>query len=205
MIQIYGSPRSSAGRCYWLLEELGLAYQRQPLDMRAREHKSERYLKLNPAGKVPCLVDGDLTLWESMAINQYLVDQYGGALGLGGATPAERGRIAQWSYWSILDLQRPLIDMFIQLVFVPEPKRDLGVIERARALLPPLLEILDRHLAGREYLVTDRFTVGDLNVASVVSICGSVGHDLSSFASLGAWLRRATARPAHHRYMALES
>lgn len=203
MIQIYGSPRSSAGRCYWLLEELGLAYQRQPLDMRAREHKSERYLKLNPTGKVPCLVDGELTLWESMAINQYLVDKYGGPLG--GATPEERGLVAQWSYWSILDLQRPLIDMFIQLVFVPEPKRDIGVIERARALLPPLLEILDRHLAGRDYLVTDRFTVGDLNVASVVSICGSVGHDLTPYGSLDGWLARCRMRPAHQRYAALES
>lgn len=203
MIQIYGSPRSSAGRCYWLLEELGLAYQRQPLDMRAREHKSERYLKLNPTGKVPCLVDGDLTIWESMAINQYLVDAYGGPLG--GATPAERGLIAQWSYWSILDLQRPLIDMFIQLVFVPEPKRDHAAVERARTLLPPLLEILDRHLAQREFLVADRFTVGDLNVASVASICGSVGFDLTPYGSLDGWLARCRMRPAHQRYAALES
>ncbi|MBK7973947.1 MAG: glutathione S-transferase family protein [Deltaproteobacteria bacterium] len=202
MIQIYGSPRSSAGRCYWLLEELGLAYRRQPLDMRAKEHKSERYLRLNPTGKVPCLVDGELTIWESMAINQYLVDEYPSPLG--GATPEERGLIAQWSYWSILDLQRPLIDMFIQLVFVPEPKRDHGVIERARALLPPLLEILDRHLASREYLVADRFTVADLNVASVVSICGSVGHELTPYRAVDAWLARCKARPAHERYAALD-
>ncbi len=202
MIQIYGSPRSSAGRCYWLLEELGLAYQRQPLDMRAKEHKSERYLALNPSGKVPCLVDGDFVIWESMAINAYLVDKH--ASELRGDTAEVRGLISQWSYWAILDLQRPLIELFIQLVFVPEAKRDAGVIERSRAALPPLLAILERHLASRDFVVGDRFTLGDLHVASVANLTAAVQYDLAAYPAIQRWLERCKARPAFQRYAALE-
>lgn len=71
MIKIYGSPWSSARRVYWAMEECGATYERQPLDMRAKEHRSAAYLEINPCGKVPCIVEGDFVLWESMAINWY--------------------------------------------------------------------------------------------------------------------------------------
>ncbi len=202
MIKIYGSPRSSAGRCYWLLEELGLPYQRQPLDMRAKQHKSEPYSTLNPNGKVPCVIDGDFVIWESMAINGYLVDKHQSPLR--GPTPEARGLISQWSFWALLELQRPLIDIFIQLVFVPEAKRDLGVIEKARAALPPLLGILDRHLAGREWMVGDAFTLADLHVASVANLTLAVEYDMTSYAAIQSWLDRCKARPAFQRSAALE-
>ncbi|MFN7953663.1 MAG: glutathione S-transferase family protein [bacterium] len=202
MIRIYGSPRSSAGRCYWLLEELALPYQRQPLDMRAKQHKSEAYLALNPSGKVPCLVDGEFVIWESMAINGYLVDKH--ASPLRGDTAEARGLVSQWSYWAILDLQRPLIEMFIQLVFVPEAKRDHDLIEKSRAALPPLLAILERHLSSRDFMVGDRFTLGDLHVASVANLTGAVQYDLADHPAIRRWLERCKERPAFQRFAALD-
>jgi glutathione S-transferase len=94
--------------------------------------------------------------------------------------------------------------MFIQLVFIPEPKRDLMLIEKSRALLPPLLEILDRHLASREYLVGERFTLGDLNASSVVNLTAAVQYDVSGYAALGRWLARVKDRPAFQRFSAIE-
>ncbi len=76
MITLYGPARSSAGRCFWLLEELGLSYENKPVDMMKKEHKSDWFLKVNPNGKVPALVDGNTTLFESMAINYYLAEKY---------------------------------------------------------------------------------------------------------------------------------
>ena len=58
MITLYGSARTSAGRCLWCLEETGVAYENKNVDMRSKEHKSDAYLKINPNGKVPAMVDG---------------------------------------------------------------------------------------------------------------------------------------------------
>lgn len=202
MIKIYGSPKSSAGRCYWLLQELGLPYEAQKVDMRAREHKGEKYLSLNPNGKVPCLADGDFVIWESMAINQYLAEKYESPLL--GATPEERGLIAQWSYWAILELQRPFVDLLIQKVFVPEERRNLALIEKSEQAIPPLLDILNDHLESRKYIVTDDFTLADLNLASVVNIASSVGFNISSFTHVARWLRQCHDRPSFQKLEALE-
>ena len=69
MLKIYGSKMTSAFRCHILAKEIGLEYEEISVDL---EHPGEDYLKLNPNGKVPCLVDGDFVLWESMAITAYL-------------------------------------------------------------------------------------------------------------------------------------
>ncbi|MCB0351142.1 MAG: glutathione S-transferase family protein [Bdellovibrionales bacterium] len=202
MIEIYGSPRSSAGRCYWMLEELGVAYKSMPLDMRAKEHKSPEFLKLNPNGKVPCLKEDDFVIWESMAINSYLADKHQSPLM--GESAEERGLIAQWSYWSQLELQKPLIDIFIQKVFVPEERRDMAVIEKAQKAAPQLFLILDQALANNKYIAGDRFTVADINVASVVAIADEVKMDISNYKNIQAWLSSCKDRPAYQKYESLK-
>jgi glutathione S-transferase len=140
MITLYGSPKSSAGRCYWTLEEAGVPYTLKEVDMKNKEHKSPEFLKINPMGKVPAMVDGDVTLFESMAINFYIADTY--KKELLGSTPGERGLAHQWSFWATSELQGPIIDIFIQKVFVPEDKRDHTIIENSLNKLPALLHIL---------------------------------------------------------------
>lgn len=201
MIEIYGSARSSAGRCYWMLEELQVPYQAKPLDMRAKEHKSPAYLKLNPNGKVPCLKDNDFVIWESVAINSYLADKYKSPLG--GATPEERGAITQWSLWSQLELQKPLIDIFIQMVFVPAERRDAATIEKAQKICPQLFAILDEHLANKKYIVGHQFTLADLNMATVVAITEPIHMDLSAYKNIQSWLNQCKDRPAYQKYMGL--
>ncbi|MCM2280994.1 MAG: glutathione S-transferase family protein [Bdellovibrionaceae bacterium] len=201
MIRLYGSPRSSAGRCYLVLEELGLPYEVMSLDMMGkREHKSEAYLKLNPNGKVPCLSDGDFVIWESMAITWYLADKYRPALL--GATPEMRGLVQQWSYWAITELQPPMVDMLIQLFFTPEDKRDHGAIAKAKDRVPPRLAILDNALRGNSYLVGETLTVADLNVASVVNIAGGLGLTLDGLPHLTAWFEKIKARPSFQVFIA---
>ncbi len=202
MIEIYGSTRSSAGRCYWMLEELGTPYKQMPLDMRAKAHKTPEFLKLNPNGKVPCLTDGEFVIWESMAINNYLADKYESPLA--GATPEERGAIDQWSYWSQLELQRPLIDIFIQMVFVPTERRDQVVIDKAQKAAPPLFEILDKELSSKKYLVGERFSLADLNVASIVGITEAIQMDISKYKNIQAWLSQCKDRPAYQKYLSLQ-
>lgn len=201
MITLYGSPRTSAGRCIWTLEELGIKYTIKPVDMRNKEHKSPDFLKINPNGKVPVMIDNDLTLFESMAINFYLADTY--KKELLGASASDRGLVHQWSFWANAELQTVLIDIFIQKVFVPEDKRDLKLIENRLNQLPALFQILDNALANRKYLIGDQFTLADINTASVATIAAPVGFDLAPYANVGRWLKLISERPAYQRYMEL--
>lgn len=200
MIKIYGSPRSSASRCYFLMEEIGLPYENVPLDMmNLREHKAAEYLRLNPNGKVPCLVDGDFVIWESLAINFYLAEKYKPELL--GSDPQEKGLIHQWSLWGLTELQPPLIDMFIQLMFTPEDKRDPNVMKKAQDKLPIVFAILDRALTGKRHIVGDRFTLADLNLASVVNIASAVQVSLEPYPAIVAWNARIWERPAFQKLM----
>lgn len=204
MIKIYGSPRSSSGRCYLMLEEVAQPYEAVPLDMmEKKEHKSEAFLKLNPNGKVPCLIDDKLVIWESMAINFYLADKYKPELM--GKTPADRGLALQWSLWGLNELQSPMVDILIQTMFVPEPKRDHSVIKKAQEKIPQLLSILDHALEGRKYLVGDHFSVADLNVASAVNITHTVKISLENYKNILAWFEPILQRPSFQKYASMRN
>ena len=201
MVTIYGSPKSSAGRCFWCLEEAGVAYEAKSIDFRAGEHKAEAFLKINPNGKVPALTDGDFIIWESLAINNYVADAYKPELL--GTSAQERGLVSQWSIWSVADLQVPMIDAFIQLVFVPEERRDAEVIKTAFEKLPALLNTLETGLEGKVFLVGDTFTLADLNAAFVVGICDDIKFDLAAYGNINQWRTRITEREGTQRYKAL--
>jgi glutathione S-transferase len=198
MITIYGSPKSSAGRCFWSLEEAGVPYTVKEIDMRNKEHKSAEFLKINPMGKVPALTDGDVTLFESMAINFYIADTY--KKELLGATNGERGLVHQWSFWASSELQGPIIEIFIQKVFTPEDKRDNTIIENNLNKLPNLLNILNNSLDSKKYLVGNQFSLADLNVASVVTICPMIGISISDYPNVNSWLGAISDRPAYQKY-----
>ena len=202
MIKIYGSPISSAGRCYWMLEEAGLKYERQSLDMKNGAHKSSEYLALNPNGKVPCLVDGDFILWESMAINFYLAEKYKPELVDHSAEV--RALIQQWSYWAMLELQPPLIDILIQKMFVPEDKRNHQLIEKSTAQIPGKLEILNTYLKKSKFVTGDQFTLGDINVGSAANLAGALQLDMTKFPEITRWLKVLKERPAYQKAAALE-
>lgn len=201
MITIYGSPKSSSGRCFWTLEETGIEYNAKSINFREKEHKSEDFLKLNPNGKVPALTDGDFTIWESMAINMYLAEKYKPILM--GSSAQERGLVYQWSIWSLGDLQTPLIDIFIQMVFVPEDKRDMDKVQKAKAKLPSLLNTIETRLSETKYLAGEQFTLADLNTASVIDICNHINYDFSEYKNLKTWINSLEDREAFQKYKAL--
>ena len=202
MIQIYGHPRTSAGRCYLTLLEIGIPYESMPIDMlEKREHKLEAYLALNPNGKVPVMVDGQAVVWESIAINWYLAENYRPELL--GQGPIERAETMQWSTWSQVELQPPMIDIVIQKMFTPPEARDQKVVDRALAAIPPKLQMLNQILVGKTYLVGDRVTLADLNVASVVNITAALKISLQPYPEIERWLSALKERPAFKAWMQL--
>ena len=159
MITLYGASQGRASRSLLALEELGLAYEHVPLKPWAASADTARLATLNPNARVPVLEDVGLLIWESMAINLYLGDRYGGPLWPD--DPAQRGRLYQWSLWSqtSIDVMARHRARFSDR---PDVKAQAGA-ERLAAL-----GILDTALAGRPYLLGDAFTLADLNVAATL-------------------------------------
>lgn len=201
MIKLYGSPRSSTGRCLWLLEELQIPYENINIDLMNKENRQDWFLKINPNGKIPAMIDENLTLFESYAINYYVAEKY--SPNFLGKTTNEKAITQQWSYWSATELQGPIIQVFIQKVFVPEGKKDLKKIEENEKILPGLFSVLENSLDGKKYLNGDEFTLADLNVASVASLAHPIGFDMSSYKNINSWMKSIAERPSFHRYMNL--
>ncbi len=197
MYQIYGPKQSSSFRCIWVAEELGVQYENIVVSMQDKEHKSPEFMKMNPNGKVPVLKHGDFVVWESLAICNYMVDSE--KSDFAGATAEERALVWQWSLWSMLHLHQPF-EKIMSYKWFKKPEDEAAV--EARAQLPKWLEILDAALAGKEYLVADRFTLADLTVASIVHAATMISYDLSAYTHVCAWRDRIGERPTIKKLMA---
>jgi glutathione S-transferase len=193
MIKLYGVAASRAARCLWMLEELQVEYEHVPINF-SDECKTAEYLKLNPNGHIPTLVDGDTVLWESMAINLYLVQKFGGPLQP--RTVEEYGHTVKWSFWGMTEVERPLLDLLFHRAIFPEGQRDRAVAERAWKDLQKPLGILDDALRDRQFLINEAFSAGDLNLASILAWLKLAGADLSGLANVERWLTTCFSRPA---------
>ena len=197
MLQLYGNPRSRAMRCLWMLEEMGEPYQLIEKTTRADDLQSADYRRLNPNARIPTLVDGDLVLWESMAINLYLAQKYEGPMHCAGSEVL--GVATQWSFWAMLEMEALLLDLLTHRAVLPEFARDPSYAERDELLLERPLGVLNDTLAGREYLVSNGFTVADLNVAAIL-VWGKMGRlNMSGHAEVKRWFDACLARPAYGR------
>lgn len=196
MVTLYGTSKSRALRSLWAIEEVGVDYEHVPTHF-AGESKQPDYLALNPNGRVPTLVDGELVLFESMAINLYLARRYGGALWP--AQDADQARAIQWSFWGISELEGMLMEILIYGMMMPDDRKDPARVAAARKGLQRPLKVLDAHLEGQEHLLGGDFTIADLDVAAVLSMAGMIGFDYAEHGNVARYMNRCLARPAFAR------
>jgi glutathione S-transferase len=166
------------------------------------DQKKPEYLAINPNGTVPTLVDGDLVLWESAAICQYLADKFPDKrLAPPVGTPA-RGKYYQWIHYAMSTVEPPAVTIFAHTMMRPEAKRLPLLVEEARLALANALGVVDRALAGRPFICGTEFTAADVMLGSTIAwarMMGLVGGDL---AEVPAYLDRLMARPAAQRAFA---
>ncbi len=196
---LYGTSQSRALRSIWAIEETGIDYTHVPTHY-FNDSKTDEYLAVNPNGRIPALIDGDLQLFESMAINLYLTKHYGDALYPADA-PGE-AQAWQWSVWAISEIEPLQMQVVIQRMFTPKENRDETVVENALESLQRPLKVLDAHLADRAHLLGDAFTVADINLAGVMNLMQAVGIDCSMHGNVQRWLDACYARPALARAQA---
>ena len=193
-IKIYGPTASRAARALWIAHELDIPYEHIAVEM--KDLKNPDYLKVNPNGKVPALVEGDFKLFESMAINLYLAGKHGKD-GFMPDSAEDRALCNQWSFWGMTELEKPLLTILIDMFMTAPDKRKPDAVAEAQKALPKPLAVLNGALEGREYLLGSTFTVADLNLASILSWAKPIKFDFATFPNVGAWLDRCLARPAY--------
>lgn len=197
--KLYGISASRALRAIWGIEETGIDYEQVPVTYGA-DSKAADYLAVNPNGRIPALVDGELRLFESMAINLYLTKRYAPALYP--ADLAGEAQAWQWSVWAISEIEPLQMQIVVQKLFTPEDKRNPKVIEAATASLQRPLKVLDAALAGRDWLLGDAFSVADLNVAAVMHLMKMIRITYAEHAHVQRWADACYARPALARALA---
>jgi len=194
VIKLYGIRQSRAMRSLWALEELGVPYENVPINF-ATDAKKPEYLKINPNGRIPALVDGDVALFESMAINLYLAKKYD-KTGLYPRSLEDEARAIQWSFWGMTEIEPALLQLLMNRVFLPQAQRDESAAKAAAEKLGAPLRVLDGALEGKKYLLGAAFTIADLNVASVLWWALLAKLDLAKTPNVQRWLAECTARPA---------
>jgi len=192
-LTVYGQSGSRAMRTLWMVEELGVDYRHEPTRFKDEAHEPE-FLAVNPNGRVPAIDHDGLVVWESMAINLYLAKAFPSEFSPDGL--AEETAALQWSFWVMTEVEKPLLyGLFHTLGMFGMEKSAARAGNYLKELDRPFA-VLEAHLADREYLLGERFTVADLNVAGVLSFAELMDLDLSRWPKLAAWFRRCMDRPA---------
>ncbi|MGQ4878054.1 glutathione S-transferase family protein [Billgrantia sp. LNSP4103-1] len=164
MIKLYGTPPTRALRAVWLLNELGLEYELLPVDLMKGEHLQQDFLTLNPAAKVPVLVDEERVITESAAIQLYLAEKYPQADFIPD-TVEERAQLYRWMFFLVTEIEQPLWRIARHTFVYPDKKRIPQDVDLARQECLEMLAVLERYMKEREFVVGDRLSVADFNAA----------------------------------------
>lgn len=211
MLTIYGCYRSRASRNLWLASELGVPFKHVPVIQAYRlkdpnaadaplHTRAPAFLEINPNGHIPSIDDDGFRLHESLAINLYLARKHGGPLAP--ADVREEGLAAYWSLWAATEVEPHALQIVYHMAAYPPDQRDAKVAAAAVEALRAPFAVLDAHLAGTSYLIGNRFTVADINVAEIVRYAVPAAGLFAANPNVKAWLARCQDRPAFKEMMA---
>ena len=159
------------------------------VDLTKGEHKTPRFLAINPNGKVPALQDGEMRLWESAAIMAYLADKAGSDLW---PKDARQIDVIRWLTWDATHFSRHAGTLFFEQASVLwreaiAAKRSLAAIDEAMGFFRQFAGVLDSHLKGRKYLVGDGLTIADFAVGSLLPHARQAKLPIDEFAEISRW------------------
>ena len=192
-MKLYEFAPTRSIRARWMLQELGSDFEAHTVNPKAGAHHDPEYLELNPAGKVPVLIDGDLVLTESVAIVLYLAEKYGDR----GFLPADvqlRAEAYRWILFAVTELEQPLWRIARHTTLYPEQDRLPSDVQLARRDFLPMAAILENHMKDRVYVVGDRVTAADFVVAYTLDWAGEA-RLLGECPALRSYVGRMYARP----------
>jgi glutathione S-transferase len=194
----FGPTRSTRAR--WMLQELGLDFEPVTVNLAAGEQRRPEFLRVNPAGKLPVLVDDGVVLTESVAIVLYLAEKYPGK-GFFPADARQRAQVNRWLLFAATELEQPLWRILRHTRLYPENLRLPADIALARQDFIDMARVLDEHMQGRRYVVGDTATAADIVCAYTLDWANEL-QLLDGFPQLVEYMERMYARPKAPRRIA---
>ena len=194
-MKIHHAPNSRSIRALWLFNELDLPYELEIYPLGDKSMRTPEYLKVHPLGRVPALEDGDLTIFESGAIVQYVLDRYGNGTMVPNSASPDYPTYLQWLHYAEGMIMPQINIIVVETIFLPEERRNQTNVDRATKLLTRMLTAVDMHLQDREFLAGE-FSGADIMTGHACIVSGRLGADISDKPNVAAYIDRLEARPA---------
>ena len=195
MLNLHFAPNSRAGRIVWLLEELELPYDINKMAFHPSDLKSDEHRARHPLGRVPVLDDGDVSIYESGAIVEYVIERHKN----GGLKPAvddpRYPDYLQWFHYCEGMVMPPVNTIVVQTVLLPPERRDETALGQAQKLLNKALAPVNEALEGKDYLIGD-FSAADIMLGHACFMSNRLGCVSDDMPHLKAYVERVAARPA---------
>ncbi|MBO6656858.1 MAG: glutathione S-transferase family protein [Pseudomonadales bacterium] len=195
MLKLHFAPNSRASRIMWLLEELKLPYELNRMDFSPQDLKSDEHRARHPLGRVPVLDDGDVSIYESGAIVEYILARHED----GGLKPQVDSPLfpeyLQWFHYCEGMVMPPVNTIVVQTILLPPDRRDETALGQAQRLLTKALAPVNEALEGREYLIGD-FSAADIMLGHACFMSNRLGCVTDDMTNLKDYVARVAARPA---------
>ena len=201
MIKLYFAPRTRAVRILWLLEELGLPYELARVDFQPPSRNF--FVQQTPTGKIPTLEDGEVVMFESGAIVEYLLERYGGGRLAPPPGSRERAAFLQWLHFAESTAFPPLGILVWLTLYRTDAASHASLIEDTRQRAAAGLDVLERQLGRTPYLVGNDFTAADIMMGFTLVAARLLGPLDDRYPALNAYLGRLETRPAFQKAIAV--
>ena len=197
-MKIHHAPNTRSVRAIWLMEELGLPYEIEMYKLGDPSMRAPDYLKVHPMGRVPALEDGDVTVFESGAIVEYVLARHGGGRLRPETDSPEFPNYLQWLHYAEGMIMPPVNTIVVETILLPPERRNDENVKRATKLLGRMLSAVDAHMEGREYLAGE-FSGADIMTGHACTVSRRLGADVSDKPNVEAYIERCNGRPALQR------
>ena len=187
---------SRAVRVAWLLEELDLGYEIESFELGSPDMRSDTYRALHPMGRVPTLVDGDITLFESGAIIQYLLAKYGNGRFIPDLNSDAFAAYLQWFHYAEGMIMPPMNTIVVETILLPPERRNEVNVKRATKLLGQMLTSVEQQLSGKTFLLGEHLSAADFMTGHAVIMAKRLGADFSDKPNLQQYNEHLSQRPA---------
>jgi glutathione S-transferase len=190
MLKIWGRANSiNVQKVLWCCGEINLKYERIDAGLQFGVNTTPEYKRMNPNALVPTIDDDGFVLWESQAIVRYLARKHG-LRTLCPSDPEVCADADRWMDWNATTVWLNLRPIFWNLVRTPSEKRDMALVNDSRNMLAANMAILDAHLANRNYVIGDAFTMGDIPLGTAVQRWFNLPIERENFRNLKAYYQR---------------
>ena len=193
-MKLYYAQYSRAVRVAWLLEELELLYEIEKFTIGDRTLREPDFKKIHPLGRIPVLMDGDATLYETGAIIQYLLERYGAGRLQMGTTNSNFHKYLQWFHFAEGMIMPPLNTIVVETVILPAERRNEVNVKRANKLLGQILQVVEDRLNNVPYLAGE-FSAADIMSGHALIMSDHHGVNLEGKPNCQNYIKKLLARP----------